>query len=87
MKKIVLSALVLFCCLTGFAYAGDDECYNQPIPKGYGRLVTVIGINRSSSLLWFEANDGTIRTVKIQVKDKARYRICEESLNYTINRN
>jgi hypothetical protein len=87
MKRIVLSALVLFCCLIGFAYAGDDECYDQPIPKEYGRLVTVMGINRSSSLLWFEASDGTIRTVKIQVKDKTHYQICRESLSYTINRN
>ena len=87
MKKIALSALVLLCFLAGFAHAGDDECYNQPIPKEYGRLAAVMGINRSSSLLWFEASDGTIRTVKIQIKDKTHYRICEESLNYTINRN
>ena len=86
MKKMVLSALVLFCCLTGLAHAGEDECFNQPIPKEYGRLAAVMGINRSSSLLWFEASDGTIRTVKIQVKDRTRYQVCKENLSYTINR-
>ena len=87
MKKMLFSALVLSCCLTGFAYAQECESYNQSIPKEYGRLAGVIATGRSSSLLFFEASDGTIRTVKIQVQDKTHYRICKECLNYTINRN
>jgi len=87
MKTIMFSVLVFFCCLMGFAYAQECACCNQPIPKEYGRLAAVIPASRSSSLLFFEASDGTIRTVKIQVQDKTHYQICKDSLNYTINRN
>jgi hypothetical protein len=87
MKKITFSAFVLLCCLTGFAHAQEDKCYNQPIPKEYGRLVTAIGAGRSSCLLFFEANDGIIRVIKVQAKDRTHYKICRESLDYTINRN
>jgi hypothetical protein len=87
MKTMSFAALVLFCCLAGSAFAQESDCCNQPIPKDYGRLAGVIAAGRTSSLLFFEASDGTIRTVKIQVQDKTHYRICNESLNYTINRN
>jgi hypothetical protein len=87
MKKLIFSVLILLSCLTGFAYAADDECFNQPIPKEYGRLVNVIGMGRSACLLFFEANDGTIRTVRLQVQDKTHYRVCKDNLNYTISRN
>lgn len=86
MKKTIFLLPVLACCFAGLVYAEESRCYDEPIPKEYGRLAAVLGVGRSSSLLFFEASDGTIRTVKIQVQDKTHYRVCKESLNYTINR-
>lgn len=87
MKKMFVCMALLFGCYASSARAELAEGVDQPIPRSYGRLVHVAPLSRTTSILFFEADDGTIRLVKIQVQDKAHYRICKDSLSYTINRN